>query len=137
MQSEWDIKSRAHTCARTGHEFVEGEFFYTLLFREGEGFRREDVSEDAWQVGELGHAFGDADANQRLVQRYLAWCGRKQILAAQDMRDLHQRVVYWIDQGVQRISTGAGQGEIGHDARRERGLPADEVVPRDVLCGHP
>jgi len=49
MQSEWDIKSRAHTCARTGHEFVEGEFFYTLLFREGEGFRREDVSEDAWQ----------------------------------------------------------------------------------------
>lgn len=48
MQSEWDIKSRTHTCARTGHEFTEGEFFYTLLFRDGEGFRREDISEAAW-----------------------------------------------------------------------------------------
>ena len=25
-----------------------GEQFYTLLFREGEGFRREDLSEEAW-----------------------------------------------------------------------------------------
>lgn len=48
MQNDWDIKSRTHTCARSGHEFAEGEFFYTLLFREGEGFRREDLSEEAW-----------------------------------------------------------------------------------------
>ena len=48
MQSEWDIKSRAHVCSRTGHEFTEGESFFTLLYREGEGFRREDLSEDAW-----------------------------------------------------------------------------------------
>ncbi len=48
MQSDWEIKSRAHTCARTGKEFTEGEFFYTLLFRDGEGFRREDLSEEAW-----------------------------------------------------------------------------------------
>jgi len=48
MQSDWEIKSRAHVCARTGKEFAEGEFFYTLLFREGEGFRREDVSEEAF-----------------------------------------------------------------------------------------
>ncbi len=47
--NDWDIKSRAHACARTGREFAEGEFFYTLLFREGEGFRREDVSEEAWR----------------------------------------------------------------------------------------
>jgi hypothetical protein len=48
MQSEWEIKSRAHCCARTGSQFREGEYFYTLLFREGEGFRREDISEEAW-----------------------------------------------------------------------------------------
>jgi len=48
IQSDWEIKSRAHCCARTGHEFAEGDFFYTLLFRDGEGFRREDVCEEAW-----------------------------------------------------------------------------------------
>jgi len=48
IQSDWEIKSRAHCCARTGHEFTEGDFFYTLLFRDGEGFRREDVCEEAW-----------------------------------------------------------------------------------------
>lgn len=49
MQADWEIKSRAHQCSRTGMEFVEGEFFYTLLIREGEGFRREDLSEEAWK----------------------------------------------------------------------------------------
>lgn len=48
MQADWEIKSRAHVCARTGREFAPDEFFYTLLFREGEGFRREDLCEDAW-----------------------------------------------------------------------------------------
>lgn len=48
MQQDWEIKSRAHTCAQTGREFVEGEFFYTLLFRDADGFRREDLCEEAW-----------------------------------------------------------------------------------------
>jgi len=48
MQADWEIKSRAHQCSRTGREFAEGEFFYTILVREGEGFRREDMCEDAW-----------------------------------------------------------------------------------------
>lgn len=48
MQSDWEIKSRGHVCSRTGREFAEGEFFYTLLYREGEGFRREDLCEEAW-----------------------------------------------------------------------------------------
>jgi hypothetical protein len=48
VESEWAIKSRAQCCARTGRQFDKGEYFYTLLFREGEGFRREDVSEEAW-----------------------------------------------------------------------------------------
>src|SRR4029077_2488483 len=48
MESDWEIKSRAHCCARTGKQFGQGEYFYTLLFREREGFRREDISEEAW-----------------------------------------------------------------------------------------
>lgn len=48
MQQDWEIKSRAHTCAQTGREFVEGEFFYTLLYRDADGFRREDLCEEAW-----------------------------------------------------------------------------------------
>ena len=49
MQADWEIKSRAHECARTGVEFQPGETFFTLLVREGDGFRREDISEAAWE----------------------------------------------------------------------------------------
>lgn len=49
MQNDWDIKARGHHCAKSGREFADGEFFYTLLFREAEGFRREDLSEEAWK----------------------------------------------------------------------------------------
>jgi len=49
MQADWEIKSRAHVCARTGREFVPGEIFYTLLVREGDGFGREDLCEEAWE----------------------------------------------------------------------------------------
>ncbi len=48
MQADWEIKSRAHTCARTGREFEPGEIFFTLLVREGDGFRREDLCQEAW-----------------------------------------------------------------------------------------
>jgi hypothetical protein len=48
MRADWEIKSRAHRCARTGREFEEGMFFYTLLVREGDGFLREDLCEEAW-----------------------------------------------------------------------------------------
>jgi hypothetical protein len=48
MLNDWEIKSRGHVCSRTGREFAEGEIFYTLLYRDGEGFRREDLSEEAW-----------------------------------------------------------------------------------------
>ena len=46
--NDWPIKHRANACARTQRAFEPGEQFYTLLFREGEGFRREDLSEEAW-----------------------------------------------------------------------------------------
>ena len=48
LANDWPIKHRADTCARTQRAFAPGEQFYTLLFREGEGFRREDLSEEAW-----------------------------------------------------------------------------------------
>jgi hypothetical protein len=46
--NDWPIKHRANACARTQRAFEPGEQFYTLLFREGEGFRREDLCEEAW-----------------------------------------------------------------------------------------
>jgi hypothetical protein len=49
LTNEWPIKHRADMCARTQRPFEAGEQFYTLLFREGDGFRREDLSEEAWQ----------------------------------------------------------------------------------------
>ncbi len=48
MAQEWEIKRRADTCTRTGREFEDGETFYTLLYLEKEGFRREDLCEEAW-----------------------------------------------------------------------------------------
>lgn len=48
LENDWPIKSRADACARTGRAFTPGEQFYTLLFREADGFRREDLSEEAW-----------------------------------------------------------------------------------------
>ena len=49
MTAEWSIQSRADRCAATQAEFGDGEFFYTLLFEEKDGFRREDLSETAFQ----------------------------------------------------------------------------------------
>lgn len=48
LANEWAIKHRADTCALTNRPFSPGEYFYTLLFRDTEGFRREDLTEEAW-----------------------------------------------------------------------------------------
>jgi hypothetical protein len=48
LANDWPIKHRGDRCAVTERPFAEGEQFYTLLFREGTGFRREDLSEEAW-----------------------------------------------------------------------------------------
>jgi hypothetical protein len=47
--NDWTIQSRSPHCATTGIAFNEGEYFYTLLFRENDGFRREDVCEEAFK----------------------------------------------------------------------------------------
>ena len=49
MTQDWTIQSRAEKCAVTGESFQDGEYFYTLLFDEPAGLRREDLSEAAWK----------------------------------------------------------------------------------------
>src|SRR4029078_7471126 len=49
MQQDWTIQSRGHHCAATGRTFTEGEQFYTLLYDEKTGYRREDLSEEAFR----------------------------------------------------------------------------------------
>ena len=48
LPNEWAIKERADKCAVTQRPFAPGEYFYTLLFHDAEGYRREDLSEQAW-----------------------------------------------------------------------------------------
>jgi len=50
LDNEWTIKHRSDVCTATDRPFDDGEYFYTLLFREPDGFRREDLSEQAWAV---------------------------------------------------------------------------------------
>jgi hypothetical protein len=49
FMTDWTIQTRNDRCAVTGHAFAHEEFFYTLLFDDKDGFRREDLSEAAWK----------------------------------------------------------------------------------------
>ena len=49
LPNEWAITHRADVCAVTHRPFVAGEYFYTLLYHSADGYRREDLSEEAWQ----------------------------------------------------------------------------------------
>jgi len=49
LPNEWAITHRADACAVTNRPFEPGEYFYTLLFHDAEGYRREDLSEEAWR----------------------------------------------------------------------------------------
>ena len=48
MQQDWNIRMRAEACDASGKPFAEGEVFHTALYREGEGFLRRDLCEEAW-----------------------------------------------------------------------------------------
>src|SRR5437868_11278106 len=48
LATDWPIKRRSDYCHVTQRPFAPGELFYTLLYRDGDGFRREDLSEEAW-----------------------------------------------------------------------------------------
>jgi hypothetical protein len=62
INQEWSIQSRANQCAVTGVEFQDGDYFYTLLFEDGPGLRREDISEAAWK-----------ERNENQQQPYSFW----------------------------------------------------------------
>jgi hypothetical protein len=49
VNQDWSIQHRADRCAATGCPFAAGEPFYTLLFYDKEGYRREDLSEAAFK----------------------------------------------------------------------------------------
>jgi hypothetical protein len=49
MNPEWEVEPARGRCAETGRVFQQGEEFYTVLFENGESFRRVDYSPDAWQ----------------------------------------------------------------------------------------
>jgi len=49
LPNEWAITHRADVCAVTHRPFVAGEYFYTLLYHGADGYRREDLSEEAWR----------------------------------------------------------------------------------------
>jgi hypothetical protein len=99
MQNEWTIQSRSGRCAATGRDFTEGECFYTLLFREQGGFRREDLSEEAWQQRQANGA-GSA-------QPYSFWRSKfeppappaPEALAKETAEDLLRRYMTGHDEG--------------------------------------
>jgi len=51
LNDQWNLKSRAHACHATGQPFIEGETFFTALFRSADaaGLERRDYSEEAWK----------------------------------------------------------------------------------------
>ena len=60
MNQDWEIRKRSDICTMSQRPFQEGEAFYTAIFREGDGFRREDVTEEAWAsrpAGDIPVAF--------------------------------------------------------------------------------
>jgi hypothetical protein len=50
---EWNIQSRAHACHLTGHSFVDGELYHTVLLEGRDTFERLDLSAAGWR--EHGH----------------------------------------------------------------------------------
>lgn len=50
MTNDWTIQGRSPHCAVTGTAFNEGDYFYTLLFHDKDGYRREDLCEQAFKT---------------------------------------------------------------------------------------
>jgi len=54
---EWNIQSRAHACEACGQAFADQQAYYTVLFDERAGLRRQDICAACWgkdaQAGQL------------------------------------------------------------------------------------
>ncbi len=88
-------------------------------------------------MAELRHDVRDADLQQRPVQRDLARRRGQQVLAAQHVRDAHERVVDGVHERVERLPVRAHERVVRDRARLERDLPAHHVGEGDVLVRHP
>lgn len=53
MLNDWNIKSRSTTCQATGEPFEEDQIFFTLLFCDGEEYKRLDLCETAWEARKI------------------------------------------------------------------------------------
>ncbi|MHC5111203.1 MAG: hypothetical protein ACYTHJ_15140 [Planctomycetota bacterium] len=49
MVQQWDIQRTHGVCAATGKPIEEGDEFYSVLFEDGETFRRADYLVEAWE----------------------------------------------------------------------------------------
>lgn len=49
MQPQWEVERAKGRCVSTGRLFEEGEEFFTVLFEDGDSFRRADYCLDAWE----------------------------------------------------------------------------------------
>jgi hypothetical protein len=58
FMNEWNIQSRAHACQTCGHDFIERQTYYTVLFDEKKEFVRQDICEGCWQK-QFGHGSVD------------------------------------------------------------------------------
>lgn len=48
MTRDWQIENTKGKCTASGRTLQEGEEFYTVIFEDGESFRRLDIAADAW-----------------------------------------------------------------------------------------
>lgn len=48
-QHQYEVEARSGRCVATGKELAEGEAFYTVLFEDGESFKRADYSLEGWK----------------------------------------------------------------------------------------
>ncbi len=49
MAQQWNVETPTGVCAVSGRTLVEGDEFYSVLFEDGESFRRVDASIDHWE----------------------------------------------------------------------------------------
>jgi hypothetical protein len=49
MAQQWEVESTTGRCTISGRELEEGETFYTVLFEDGDSFRRTDYTVDVWE----------------------------------------------------------------------------------------
>ena len=48
MAQQWQVESASGVCGKTGRTLDEGEEFFTVLFEDGESFRRADFAAESW-----------------------------------------------------------------------------------------